>query len=114
MPDIQEVVKSQYAAVAQSDLTNENTGSSHVVVIDSGADFSVYAKVTGQSACCAPPMSGKKSVSLAVESEPCCGPSCCTPVKGTAAIHDDLVEILSRYNINEFAASVKVYAVKPV
>jgi arsenite methyltransferase len=87
----------------------EKAGFSHVVVVDSGADLNAYAKVDGQSGCCSPPMQNK-SVSLAVKEEPCCGPTCCSSAETT--VHNDLSKILARYDVNEFAASVKVFAVK--
>jgi hypothetical protein len=38
--------------------------------------------------------------------------SCCS--NGTTSeLHARLGELLSRYNVNDYAASVKVYAVKP-
>ena len=65
-------------------------GLAHVEIIDTGADLTVYGKVEKQSACCSP------------------GTSC-----GTSELHEQLVELMSRYNINDYAASVKVFAVKP-
>ncbi len=89
----------------------QRAGFSHVVVVDSGADLNAYTKVDGQSGCCSPPMN-KKSVSLAVQEEPCCGPRCCSTTATDTTVHEDISEVLGRYNVNEFAASVKVYAVK--
>ncbi len=63
-------------------------GFSHVEMVDSGADLTVYGKVEKQIACCSP------------------GTSCGSDV------HDSLHELMQRYNINDYAASVKVYAVK--
>jgi SAM-dependent methyltransferase len=88
----------------------ERAGFAQVVVIDSGADLNAYTKVDGQAGCCSPPMN-KKSVSLAVQEEPCCGPTCCTPSAGS--VHEDIAAVLKAYDVNEFAASVKVFAVKP-
>jgi hypothetical protein len=50
-------------------------------------------------------------------SQSCCGTqsetsrSCCT--SGTAAVHEELAEVLRLFDVNEFAASVRVFAVKP-
>jgi arsenite methyltransferase len=63
-------------------------GFSHVEMVDSGADLTVYSKVEKQTACCSP------------------GTSC------GSNVHDSLHELMQRYNINDYAASVKVYAVK--
>jgi arsenite methyltransferase len=39
---------------------------------------------------------------------------CCTPVKkDTSDVHTGLADLLNRYDVNEYAASVKVFAVKP-
>ncbi len=65
-------------------------GFAHVEIIDSGADLTVYGKVEKQSACCSP------------------GSAC-----GTTDMHEQLVQLMSRYDINDYAASVKVFAVKP-
>jgi arsenite methyltransferase len=68
-----------------------------VEVIDSGADLNAYSMVEGQSACCAPAMSDALPVV-----------SCCSD-----DLHGRIKELLSRYNVNDYAASVKVYATKP-
>jgi len=100
-------------------------GFSEVAVIDSGADLNAYAQVEGQSGCCTPSMQEEAPKSLPVASS-CCAPavetpgaaqasvSCCGPVASTGEeLHGDLREILTRYNVNDYAASVKVFAVKP-
>jgi arsenite methyltransferase len=72
-------------------------GFEHVEIIDSGKDLNAYAQVEGQSGCCSPAMEGE---------------SCCqTPSEST--LHGDLAELLRKYDVNEAAASVKVYAIKP-
>lgn len=102
-------------------------GFSEVAVIDSGADLNAYAQVEGQSGCCSPSMKEDAPKSLPLASS-CCAPaastveaaqasvSCCGPVAPTAAegeLHDDLRDVLARYDVNDYAASVKVFAVKP-
>jgi arsenite methyltransferase len=73
-------------------------GFAHVEIIDSGADLNSYSQVENQAGCCSPSMeSGSPVVS-------CCSPS---------SVHGSLTDLLSRYDVNEYAASVKVYAVKP-
>ena len=86
-------------------------GFAAVEVIDSGADLNAYAKVENQAACCAPPMnaSGSESRLLpTIEPVSCCSPA---PAKDSE-LHTDLAELLRRYNVNDYAASVKVFAVK--
>jgi ubiquinone/menaquinone biosynthesis C-methylase UbiE len=68
-----------------------------VEIIDAGKDLNAYSKVTGQSGCCSPSMtSGLPTV------------SCCA-----TDVHNELGDLLARYNVNDYAASVRVFAVKP-
>jgi arsenite methyltransferase len=85
-------------------------GFAHVEVIDSGADLNAYAKVDNQAACCPPPASPASG--LAVVDAGCCpvGPAAVVD----EALHARLADLLRRYDVNDFAASVKVYAVKLV
>lgn len=83
-----------------------DAGFSGVQVNDSGADLNAYAKVEGQSGCCSPPASS--STGLPIASTGCCG----SPLN-EEALHGRLKELLDQYNVNDYAASVKVYAVKP-
>ncbi len=80
-------------------------GFEHVEIVDSGADLNAYAKVEDQAACCSPAMDAGNG--LNVIPEPCCGTE--TP----ATLHEDLTELLAKYDVNAAAASVKVYAIKP-
>ena len=88
-------------------------GFSLVEVVDSAADLNAYAKLENQSGCCAPPADAAKAA--ATTSTACCSSapvepasSCCSP----SELKENLSELLSRYNVNDYAASVKVYAVK--
>ena len=89
-------------------------GFSGVEVIDAGSDLNAYAKVENQAACCPPPMTQiqSKSRSLPVADTGCCAPE---PISGLdSELHSQLAELLSRYNVNDYAASVKVFAVNAV
>lgn len=81
-------------------------GFEHVQIVDSGADLNAYTKVENQSGCCSPSMDpADHSAVLA---------ACCSTDAGTPpSLHEDLTKLLSEYDVNEAAASVKVYAVKP-
>jgi SAM-dependent methyltransferase len=81
-------------------------GFAHVEVIDTGADLNAYAKVENQSGCCSPAMASATGLPVVPDSG-YCGPACASD------LHDRLADLLSRYNVNEYAASVKVFAVKP-
>jgi SAM-dependent methyltransferase len=84
-------------------------GFEHVQIVDSGADLNAYAKVENQAGCCSPAMDSGDG--LALISEPCCSP---TPAADTThSLHQNLAELLAKYDVNAAAASVKVYAVKP-
>ncbi len=86
-----------------------DAGFAHVEVIDSGADLNAYAKVENQAACCPPPTAAPSG--LEVVSEGCCTPGPAAP--SDEALHARLAELLKKYDVNDYAASVKVYAVKP-
>jgi len=72
-------------------------GFSAIEIIDTGKDLNAYSTVTGQSGCCSPSMGDGLPVV-----------SCCS-----SDVHDELGELLARYNVNDYAASVRVFAVKP-
>lgn len=86
-------------------------GFANVAVIDSGADLNAYSKVEGQSGCCSPAMSVESSTLPVASGGGCCGGS--RPSHESSAVHGSLAEVLRRYDVNDYAASVKVYAVKP-
>jgi SAM-dependent methyltransferase len=76
-------------------------GFGYVEIVDSGADLNAYAKVEKQSGCCPPAMDSTAS-------------RCSTGTSSSAgSLHEDLTDLLSKYDVNAAAASVKVYAVKP-
>lgn len=70
-------------------------GFSEVAIVDSGADLMAYAQIEGAAACCSP---SKPSA------------SCCEPKP--QSIHEELGEILRKYDVNAYAASVKIFAIK--
>ncbi len=82
-------------------------GFEHVEILDSGADLNAYAKVENQAGCCSPTMDSSNP--FQVIEVPCCSPA---PVASTS-LHEELKPLLSQYDINAAAASVKVYAIKP-
>jgi len=87
-------------------------GFSGVEVIDAGSDLNAYAKVENQAGCCSPAMT---QIGSASKSLPTLDSGCCTPEPLSGAdkeLHADLAELLRRYNVNDYAASVRVFAVK--
>ncbi|HTU21981.1 MAG TPA: arsenite methyltransferase [Gemmataceae bacterium] len=87
--------------IADYERDLRDAGFDAVQVVDTGKDLNAYAQVENQSGCCSPAMSDDSGLSL--ES------SCCAPLEG---IHEGLARLLREYNINDFAASVQVYALK--
>jgi ubiquinone/menaquinone biosynthesis C-methylase UbiE len=82
------------------------SGFAQVEIIDTGSDLNAYAKVENQSACCSPAMGSSLPM---VSASSCCSP---TP-SNDADLHRRLADLLRRYNVNDYAASVRVYAIKP-
>ena len=82
-----------------------------VAVIDSGADLNAYSKVEGQSGCCSPAMKAESTTLPIASGGGCCGGS--GPSRAPSDVHGGLKNLLSQYDVNEYAASAKVYAVKP-
>src|SRR5262245_46470818 len=80
-----------------------DAGFAAVEVIDTGADLNAYAKVEDQGGCCSP-----ASTRLPVAEA-----GCCPAQPADDALHRRLVDLLRRYNVNDYAASVRVFAVKP-
>lgn len=80
-------------------------GFAAVEIVDTRADLNAYAAIEGQSGCCSPSMSAATTDLLPVAS--CCDSS------SERSVHADLTDLLSRYDINEYAASVKVFALRP-
>ncbi len=83
-------------------------GFAHVEVIDSGSDLNAYAKVENQAACCPPP--APSSGGLAVVDAGCCSTE--GSVADDSALHARLADLLRRHDVNKYAASVRVFAVK--
>jgi hypothetical protein len=68
-----------------------------------------YAKVENQSDCCSLVMALKNGSQAGGEFGRC-GPSSMTGND----LQDRLADLLRRYNVNDYAASVRVFALKPV
>jgi hypothetical protein len=76
-------------------------GFAHVEIIDTQSDLNTYAKAEKQgSGCCGP---SESEGCLPVSSDP-----------EAEAFRAQLRDLMRRYNINDYAASVKVFALKSV
>ena len=99
-----------------------DAGFSDVLIVDSAADLNAYAKIENQAGCCTPAEaaddvkpadSDPRSLPIAKSA------SCCTPApqnSSTSRIEgpfEAFQDLLKRYDVNDYAASVKVFAVKP-
>jgi SAM-dependent methyltransferase len=126
--EISQDVMAYVGCIAGAILINDyrqqliDAGFSNVEVIDSGADLNAYAKIENQTECCSPAGTAQiQSLSS------CCGPakpvaasaeaaaSCCSPSATSEAdtrLFKQFTDLLSRYNVNDYAASVKVFAIK--
>ena len=116
----------------------EAAGFSAVQVVDTKKDLNAYSQVEGQGGCC-PPATGAPmpAASDCCTPAPAGSSACCTPKPGAepasgcrspapagssaccttsapagTTVHGGLAELLKKYDVNEFAASVQVYAVK--
>lgn len=94
-------------------------GFSEVEIVDSGSDLNAYAKVENQSGCCSPAMTEISApVLLSMNSSdqlPVVASGCCMPEATSARaeeLHTGLADLLRRYNVNDYAASVRVFAIK--
>lgn len=126
-------------AIEAYDKGLHDAGFDQVAIIDAQSDLNAYSQVDGASVCCSQPAAdttgdvsadssassccsstNSAPVSLSITSsdsccssvsEPCCSEEPATPT--APGIHDQLAQLMKRYNINDFAASVKVFAIKP-
>jgi hypothetical protein len=78
----------------------KEAGFQAVQVIDTGKDLNAYAMLETQSGCCSPATKGcSNELPMIGSAEP-------------SSIHRTIADLLSRYNVNDYAAGVQVYAVK--
>jgi SAM-dependent methyltransferase len=87
-------------------------GFSRVEVVDSAADLNAYAKLENQSGCCSPPAESAPTVKSVATTAASCAPAPVATCCSTSESQEGLSELFSRYNVNDYAASVKVYAIK--
>lgn len=80
-------------------------GFNAVQVVDTKKDLRAYAMIEDQQGCCSPPMTAAGGLPVV---ESCCAPS----PAGTSEVHQGLAELFEKYDVNAYAASVQVYAVR--
>jgi SAM-dependent methyltransferase len=91
-------------SVADYERGLRDAGFEAVQVVDAHKDLNAYALAEGQTACCPPAMNSPGT--LPVADAPCCSPA------AASEVHGGLANLVRRYNINDYAASVYVYALK--
>lgn len=88
---------------AEYEVGLREAGFAGVRIVPTGADLNAYALVEGPSGCCTPVMKEEKpATSLSIATTGCC--------PGT--LHEGLSDLVAKYDVNEYAASVQVYALK--
>ena len=97
-------------------------GLTGIKVVDDGADLNAYASVDGQGACCSPAAGdagagdagAADAGGLAVLDAGCCTPAAdgTGGATGDATLHAQLSDLLARYDINAYAMSAKIYAIR--
>lgn len=81
-------------SISDYELSLTTVGFDTAQIIDSGQDLNAYAALDKPSTCCGP--SGG------------CGTSA-----AESSVHEGLTELLRKFDINEYVASVRVFALKP-
>jgi len=84
----------------------QQAGFGQMDIVDTGADLNAYAKAGPESGCCC----GGSPSPVAKPPMTCCCPSPTTAQD--ASLHQGMASLSSRYDFNEYAASVRIYAVK--
>ncbi|QDU83754.1 Ubiquinone/menaquinone biosynthesis C-methyltransferase UbiE [Planctomycetes bacterium Pla163] len=120
--------------IADNESKLHAAGFTDVLVQDAGSDLNAY-RDGGHAACCGPESDASMAPTESAggcgsaeptpapaatsESSSCCGPSAEPTSEPQAAntsgsdFHATMDELLDTFDVNEFAASVKIYAVKP-
>lgn len=97
--------------IAENRAALVRAGFAEIAIVDAEADLNVY-KQAGQDGCCAP-------ASAAPPAASCCAPtppvaSCCGGTQQPAGrLHDEMSSAFKDIDINSYAASVKIFALKP-
>ena len=85
----------------------QDAGFGQMEIVDAGSDLNAYAKVEPQSGCCC---SGPSLPVVELGVTGCCSSS--PAAVQDAAFHKGMSDLCSRHDFNEYAASVKIYAIK--
>jgi ubiquinone/menaquinone biosynthesis C-methylase UbiE len=106
-------------------------GFSAVQVVDTKKNLNAYSAVEGPRGCCSPATEPTAPAESCYIPAPKGSSACCTsnptpaasgsaecgtphPPPESKSVHGGLAELLAKYDVNDYAASVQVYAVKPL
>ncbi len=96
--------------IEENRIKLKNAGFAHIQIVDAGSDLNAYRE-GGNAACCAP--TGAQQASSKAG---CCG----SPeqmngaeTKTQVQFHDEMKKITEAFDLNAYAASVKIFALKP-
>jgi arsenite methyltransferase len=112
-PEVSKNILAYVGCIAGAILIEEyerglrEAGFEAVQIIDTKKDLNAYSMIESQSGCCSPTATPSSALSLAG--------SCCSTESGDGKrsdLHQSLADLLKRYNVNDYAASVQVYAIK--
>jgi SAM-dependent methyltransferase len=99
--------------ISDYELDLRQAGFEAVQIVDTKKDLNAYALVENQTACCSPAMQPPPSSLPNLRGdEGGCLPvttNCCSAEPN---IHEGLAEVIREHNVNDYAASVQVYALK--
>ena len=86
-------------SIEENQSALRRAGFFEIAIKDSKADLNVY-KEGGNAVCCGPKLS-------------CCDPTSDSPGKESVDFHKSMSDLLDAFDVNEYAASVKIFALKP-
>ena len=90
----------------------KKAGFHDIAIVDSHADINAYATMPDQVGCCAPPAASSTSSGFGLQMiDDTAATSCCGSSSAPTVMHEQFLELVRKYNLNDFAASVKFYAI---
>lgn len=103
--------------IADYERLLREAGLTHIQVVDTGKDLNAYSKIEGQSGCCSPamdaPTTSTLSLNITEEEWIASTQACCGVEPDRSTVHGGLAATIAQHDLNEYAASVQIYAVKP-
>jgi hypothetical protein len=84
-----------------------NAGLDAVQIVDTKKDLRAYSMIENESGGCSSAANSSSALPFAGS---CCGAG--SADGKSSDLHQSLADLLKKYNVNDFAASVQVYAIK--